>query len=112
MKKLVQIDLYSLPVYQEWQNAGGGSPAPQAIKSVHFEYDYSLCQGLTASGANNGGSIDAYESAARHLKVAVEALEPLEKQGKLRPSDTSNMGHWRGAIQALEEALTKLRAMR
>ena len=57
-------------------------------------------------------NIDAYETAARHLKAAVKVLEPLEKQGKLRPSDTSNMGHWRGAIQALEEALTKLRAMR
>ena len=71
MKKLDRIDLYSLPVYEAWQAAGGGSPAPQAIQSVHFDYGYTLCDGIPNS-SNGGGKLTlekvwfTYEGSVKH----------------------------------------------
>lgn len=52
MKKLVQIDLYSKADKLK-QFASGGTYKAVPIKSVHFEYDYSLCAVTPTSKANN-----------------------------------------------------------
>lgn len=52
LKKLDRIDLYSKPDY----DAHGTSATP--IKTVHFEYDYSLCPGIpNRSPANGSGKL-------------------------------------------------------
>jgi hypothetical protein len=47
------ISLYTKPAYKAWAATGfNPAAAPPAIKQVHFEYDYSLCGGVSNNTGN------------------------------------------------------------
>ncbi|OFX83085.1 MAG: hypothetical protein A2W99_13390 [Bacteroidetes bacterium GWF2_33_16] len=78
MKKLVRIDLYS----KQDKIKNGNNAVP--IKSVHFEYDYSLCQNIPNN--NKGADESGFTNQGGKLTLKkVYFTYQKSKRGKLNP---------------------------
>lgn len=68
MKALKRIDLFSKSA------SDYGTSTPEPIKSVHFEYDYSLCKGAYNSIANDSGTAPCADSELCGGKLTLKKL--------------------------------------
>jgi hypothetical protein len=83
-KKLVRIDLYAKPDKMKEVKSGGTYKA-LPLKSIHFEYDYSLCKG-TPDNINGNGKLTLRKIFFTYQKSQRTALTPYEFSYGLNPN--------------------------
>ncbi|MGV3631918.1 MAG: hypothetical protein ACO1O6_11980 [Bacteroidota bacterium] len=79
-KKLLSVKLYTLPEYEAYEEEA------VPIKTVHFRYNYNLCQGVP----NHTTGTDAYESSNAGGKLTLEKIYFTYRNSNMGKYDAYN----------------------